>query len=161
MVRNLTFSHRNEAFTKKKLFFKLYENTHWREAIQLQSLQKGFYMKSSLIIHARTHTGEKHYNCSYCNKDILRNNNLTNHKRTHTGDKHYSCSHCDQSFADSSSFRRHQIIHSGEKPYSCSHCNKAFAQKKTYFITGKNTQWKKILICRDLQSPGSRHCFYS
>ena len=96
-------------------------------------------MKSSLIIHARTHTGEKHYNCSYCNKDILKNdNNLTNHKRTHTGEKHYSCSHCVQSFADSS-FRRHQIIHS--------HCNKAFAQKKTSFYNRKkNTVEENIQL---------------
>ena len=39
------------------------------------------------MIYERTHTGEKHYRCSFCIKMFAQNQDLKKHERTHTGEK--------------------------------------------------------------------------
>ena len=49
-------------------------------------------MKGTLEIHISTHTGDKPYQCSQCDKSFSPNSNHTIHMRTHTGQKPYQCS---------------------------------------------------------------------
>ncbi|XP_061436768.1 zinc finger protein 93-like [Lethenteron reissneri] len=57
---------------------------------------------------------------------------LTQYQRTHTEDKLFRCTLCDKAFAWSSGLQIHQRIHTGEKPFRCTLCGKAFAGSSNF-----------------------------
>ncbi|KYN12594.1 Zinc finger protein Xfin [Trachymyrmex cornetzi] len=79
-----------------------------------------------LIVHKRSHTGEKIFECDMCDKRFASKENLNIHKRTHTGDKPHVCSQCGRGFTQRTSLVFHLRYHSGQRPYQCPDCGKGF-----------------------------------
>ncbi|XP_019343267.1 zinc finger protein 3-like isoform X1 [Alligator mississippiensis] len=95
--------------------------------------QKSFSCPSLLVLHRRSHNGEKPHLCTKCGKDFSCLSTLDQHWCLHTGEKAYLCPECGKSFTRSYSLAQHQRIHTGEKPYQCHGCGKSFT--RSYQLT--------------------------
>ena len=53
--------------------------------------------KSKLVIHSRSHTGDKPFSCKLCNQKFSLKGNLTKHLLTHKDIRQFQCSECNYS----------------------------------------------------------------
>ena len=93
---------------------------HWKNCVRRG---KGFNARYKLLIHLRTHTGERPHACHFerCDKRFSRLENLKIHCRTHTGEKPYACPFegCEKRYSNSSDRFKHTRTHIESKPYRC------------------------------------------
>lgn len=89
--------------------------------------------KSSYNKHVMKHLDSgTSWICGFCDKKLSDENALNVHLTTHTGDKHYKCTfeNCNQSFINKQLLTRHTRFHGVEIPvYNCRICNKEVASK--------------------------------
>lgn len=92
------------------------------------SCNSKFSTKGNLLVHQRSHTGERPFACEKCASSFSTKGNLKRHIKAHSGQRPYQCSMCSSKFTEKKSLKVHFRRHTGEKPYKCPMCPKAFSQ---------------------------------
>ncbi|XP_008844909.1 zinc finger and SCAN domain-containing protein 5B [Nannospalax galili] len=118
---------------------------------------KRFSYKSQLIIHMRSHTGERPFQCGFCKKGFLQSSDLRVHQRTHTGEKPYKCKFCDKVFAHESTLLGHNRVHTKEKPFRCGDCHKRFSHKGNLNVHSRIHTNLRPYTCKECGSTFRQH----
>lgn len=102
---------------------------------------KSFAHRQTLYAHRRIHTGHN-FLCAVCGKHFNCRPNFIRHRRTHSGERPYVCGVCNKAFSQSNALKAHARIHTGVKPYRCQYCEKTFTENgtlKSHLAT--HTKW--------------------
>ena len=80
-----------------------------------------------LEYHMNSHTGNRPFICTICNKGFGHPTVLTTHKKTHRGHEGWvTCQICKMEFAQPHLLDRHMQTHNEERPHLCSFCTSDF-----------------------------------
>ena len=87
--------------------------------------------KSKLIMHQRTHTGEKPFKCEHCECYFSRKSNIKRHiNAVHYCIKDFSYTECDARFSEKADLKRHiDPVHIGIKNFRFAKCRSTFTQQ--------------------------------
>ncbi|VDM57850.1 unnamed protein product [Angiostrongylus costaricensis] len=111
------------------------------------SCSEGFPYHSILESHKRCHTGEKPFNCHFCEKKFAQKATLQVHERTHTGERPYKCRYCEKTFAQYGTKTVHEkSAHLGIRNYKCPKCDKCLSSPSALY-THKKTHGEKTFQC--------------
>nr|XP_040238171.2 zinc finger protein ZFP2-like isoform X2 [Anopheles coluzzii] len=81
--------------------------------------------------HCGTHSGERPYVCTICNKSYKTSSLRTAHMDTHIEGKTFKCEMCGKSLQTRACYRNHVKRHLEQRNHECPVCGKKFFQKCT------------------------------
>ena len=83
---------------------------------------KSLTSKHALVLHEKTqHEGVRSFQCAVCGKYLGRPSNLRRHMLTHTSDRPYACSMCEKTYRDNFDLRLHRSRVHGTNEFSAAY----------------------------------------
>lgn len=119
---------------------------------------KTYKSRQSLKEHFRVaHSSNRHlFVCVTCGKTFTAKSTLMMHIKSHNGEKQFACSHCPKTYTRAAYLRAHSVVHTGQerpKPFACEHnnCDRRFSTKHSLLVhiahTHSNERPHKCDIC--------------